>query len=149
MANNYMPSQCAGMHDLYNGCRPFPGSSAYRIVRGERFVHVADRREEGAYRDNLMFRELVDTSGIRASLSVALRKDETLLGMINVYRQEVRRPFACNTASIDGDELDIVSYRPDGTYLVKGVAAVQSSRRVGVLISATFGLLRFRFDPSP
>jgi transcriptional regulator with GAF, ATPase, and Fis domain len=72
--------------------RPFPGSSAYRIVRGERFVHVADRREEGAYRDNLMFRELVDTSGIRASLSVALRKDETLLGMINVYRQEVR-PF--------------------------------------------------------
>ena len=72
--------------------RPFPGSSAYRIVRGERFVHVADRREEGAYRDNLIFRELVDTSGIRASLSVALRKDETLLGMINVYRQEVR-PF--------------------------------------------------------
>jgi GAF domain-containing protein len=35
---------------------------------------------------------MVDKSGARASLSVALRKDETLLGMINVYRQEVR-PF--------------------------------------------------------
>jgi GAF domain-containing protein len=72
--------------------RPFPGSSAYRILRGERIVHVADRREEDAYRNSEIFRELVDTSGIRASLSVALCRGETLLGMINVYRQEVR-PF--------------------------------------------------------
>src|SRR6516225_4627214 len=42
---------------------------------------------------NPTFREMVDTSGGRASLSVARRKDETLLGMINVYRQEVR-PFS-------------------------------------------------------
>jgi class 3 adenylate cyclase len=72
--------------------RPIAGSAAELIVRGERFVHVADRREEFAYRDNETFRGLVDKSGIRASLSVALRKDETLLGMINVYRKEVR-PF--------------------------------------------------------
>jgi GAF domain-containing protein len=71
---------------------PIAGSAAERIVRGEPFVHVADRRDEPTYRDNQTFRELVDTSGIRASLSVALRKGETLLGMINVYRQEVR-PF--------------------------------------------------------
>jgi hypothetical protein len=32
-------------------------------------------------------------AGVRASLSVGLRRDETLLGMINVYRQEVR-PFS-------------------------------------------------------
>jgi len=71
---------------------PIAGSAADRIVRGARFDHMADRRDEGAYRDNQTFRGLVDTGGIRASLSVALRKDETLLGMINVYRQEVR-PF--------------------------------------------------------
>ena len=76
----------------HNPVRPITGSAAERIVRGERFVHVADRRQEPAYRDNQTFRGLVDTSGIRASLSVALRKGETLLGMINVYRQEVR-PF--------------------------------------------------------
>ena len=70
--------------------RPIVGSAADRIVRGARFDHMADRREEAAYRDNQIFRGLVDTGGIRASLSVALRKDETLLGMINVYRQEVR-----------------------------------------------------------
>ena len=78
---------------LHNPVRPIAGSAADRIVRGERCVHTADRREEDAYRDNQIFRELVDTSGIRASLSVALRRDKTLLGMINVYRQEVR-PFS-------------------------------------------------------
>jgi PAS domain S-box-containing protein len=77
----------------HNPVRPIPGSAADRIARGERFVHMADRREEDAYRDDPTFRGLVDTSGVRASLSVALRKDETLLGMINVYRQEVR-PFS-------------------------------------------------------
>jgi class 3 adenylate cyclase len=76
----------------HNPARPIPGSAAERIVRGERFVHVDDRRHEPAYRDNQTFRELVDTSGIRASLSVALRKGKALLGIINVYRQEVR-PF--------------------------------------------------------
>jgi two-component system NtrC family sensor kinase len=76
----------------HNPVRPFPGSAADAIVRGESYVHVADRREEDAYRDNQIFRELVDSCGIRTSLSVALRKDETLLGMINVYRQDVR-PF--------------------------------------------------------
>jgi two-component system NtrC family sensor kinase len=53
---------------------------------------VADRRDEDAYRKSEVFRDLVDTSGIRTSLSVALRRNETLLGMINVYRQQVR-PF--------------------------------------------------------
>ena len=72
---------------------PIAGSAADRIARGERIVHITDRREEEAYRSNQTFRELVDTSGVRASLSVALRKDETLLGMINVYRQETR-PFS-------------------------------------------------------
>src|SRR5215813_8096470 len=72
--------------------RPIPGSAADRIVRGARLDHMADRREESAYRDNQTFRGLVDTGGIRASLCVAVRNDETLLGMINVYRQEIR-PF--------------------------------------------------------
>src|SRR6478736_5888164 len=76
-----------------NPVRPILGSAADRIARGERIVHVADRREEDAYRSNEVFRRLVDTSGVRASLSVGLRRDETLLGMINVYRQEVR-PFS-------------------------------------------------------
>ena len=79
----------------HNPVPPIAGSAADRIVRGERVVHVADRREEEAYRSNQIFRGLVDTSGVRASLSVSLRSNEKLLGMINVYRQEVR-PFSEN-----------------------------------------------------
>jgi two-component system NtrC family sensor kinase len=72
---------------------PIPGSAAGRIARGEDIVHVVDRREEEAYSGNPVFRDFVDSSGTRASLSVALRRDGTLLGMITVYRQEVR-PFS-------------------------------------------------------
>ena len=85
-----------------NPVRPIPGSAAERIVRGERFVHVTDRRQEPAYRDSQTFRELVETSGIRASLTVALRKGERLLGMINVYRQDVR-PFTDNQIKLVED----------------------------------------------
>jgi GAF domain-containing protein len=77
----------------HNGIRPIAGSAAYRIVAGAPFDHMADRREEEAYRNDPTFREFVDTSGIRGSLAVALRRDETLLGMINVYRQEAG-PFS-------------------------------------------------------
>jgi two-component system, NtrC family, sensor kinase len=72
---------------------PIPGSAAGRIACGEDIVHVVDRREEEAYSSNPVFRDLVDSSGTRASLSVALRRDGPLLGMITVYRQEVR-PFS-------------------------------------------------------
>jgi PAS domain S-box-containing protein len=72
---------------------PIPGSAADRIARGENIIHVPDRRKEEAYSSDPVFRELVETSGVRASLSVSLRREGTLLGMINVYRQEVR-PFS-------------------------------------------------------
>jgi GAF domain-containing protein len=107
MANKCMPSRCGDAPFVtwlqdHNPVRPIPGSAAERIVGGERLVHVTDRRQEPAYRDNQTFRGLVDTSGIRASLSVALRKGETLLGMINVYRQDVR-PFTDNQIKLVED----------------------------------------------
>jgi hypothetical protein len=40
----------------HNPARPLVGSSAERIVKGEPFVHVADRRDEPAYRNNQTFR---------------------------------------------------------------------------------------------
>jgi adenylate cyclase len=73
--------------------RPGPGSTMERIARGERVVQIADVTDDAAYRNgNPTRRALVEIGGCRTMLSIALRKDDALLGAIIVYRQEVR-PF--------------------------------------------------------
>jgi PAS domain S-box-containing protein len=67
------------------------GSSVDRLRQGEPFVHVLDARETEAYRTSPQFRELIDISGCRSAISVALRREDTVLGVIAIYRQEVRR----------------------------------------------------------
>jgi GAF domain-containing protein len=59
-------------------------------VRGEPIAHVADAREEEAYRSSPVFRELVDVGGVRTILDIGLRKGDALFGVIALYRQEVR-----------------------------------------------------------
>jgi two-component system NtrC family sensor kinase len=66
------------------------GSSVDRLRQGEPFVHMLDSRETEAYRASPLYRELIDVSGCRSAISVALRKDDTLLGTIHLCRQEVR-----------------------------------------------------------
>ena len=67
---------------------PAPGTILERIVRGERFVHIADAASDevhtGAYS-----REAGEVSGARTLLVVPLQKDNALLGAIFAYRQEV------------------------------------------------------------
>ena len=111
----------------HNPVPPIPGSAAERIVRGERFVHVSDRRQEPAYFEDQTFREIVDTSGIRTSLSVALRKGETLLGMINVYRQDVR-PFSDNQIKLVED------------FAAQAVIAIENARLLNELRQRTTDL---------
>jgi adenylate cyclase len=73
--------------------QPPRGALLDRIARGERLVHVADVTQDEAYAASPRLRELVDRSGVRAALSVALIRDEHLAGSITVYRREVR-PFS-------------------------------------------------------
>src|SRR6202011_3037445 len=63
-----------------------------RIEKGELVVRFADARDEGLT-TSPGFREMVEASGIRSAVTVALHKDDALLGIITVYRQEVR-PFS-------------------------------------------------------
>jgi GAF domain-containing protein len=63
------------------------------IVSGEHFVHMADVRDTELYRSHEGARRFVDVGGGRSLLTVALRKDQTLLGALTIYRQEVR-PFS-------------------------------------------------------
>ena len=72
---------------------PYPNAPLGRIKQGERIVHVADIREEEVYRAVPIFRESVDLRGVRSQITVALLKDNILLGAMVVCRPEVR-PFS-------------------------------------------------------
>jgi GAF domain-containing protein len=73
---------------------PGPGSAPYRLLRGERLVHNLDLAAEELYRaGDPQRRALVDLGGARTALQVPLRKDDAVLGVITIYRQEVR-PFS-------------------------------------------------------
>src|SRR5205085_9205900 len=63
-----------------------------RIVHGEGAVQVTDVRKED-YQGSAGYQELVERSGIKTHLTIALRKDGAVVGAITVYRQEVR-PFS-------------------------------------------------------
>ena len=65
-----------------------PNHPAWRLIRGERHVHIADCAEV----DDARLRAAVDLSGIRTALFVPLRRDDAFLGYIAASRQGVR-PF--------------------------------------------------------
>ncbi len=70
-----------------------PGSSPVLLVAGAPYVHTIDAAEGEAYKAGEPNRRaLVDLGGARSLLVMSLRKDDKLLGMIGLYRQEVR-PF--------------------------------------------------------
>jgi GAF domain-containing protein/nitrogen-specific signal transduction histidine kinase len=74
--------------------RPSAQTGLGRIAGGARLVHVADLTAEDAYRLGDPVRvATVDLGGARTWLAAALMKDDVLLGVFMVYRQEVR-PFS-------------------------------------------------------
>ena len=61
------------------------------VPQGEAVVHIPNVVEDEAYRSgDSTRRALVEIGGCRSLLSVALRKENTVLGAISVYRQEAR-----------------------------------------------------------
>jgi signal transduction histidine kinase len=74
--------------------RPGPGLALRRVVEGEDLVQIADIVDEDAYRSGIPGRrEMVELGGARTQLLVALRKDDVLLGVLLIFRQQVR-PFS-------------------------------------------------------
>src|SRR6516165_2347187 len=67
---------------------PGPHNPISRLVRGERLIHIADAAADEAYDNDPGWPQLVAT-GARSVLAVALRKDDALLGYINVYREAI------------------------------------------------------------
>ena len=79
---------------LMKSNQPPPGGYIDRIVHGENVLHLYDVKDSDAYRSGDEHRRAhVDLGGARTSVYVALRKDNTLLGVVVIFRQEVR-PFS-------------------------------------------------------
>ena len=64
---------------------------AHDLVLGKNVIHLADVATDASYDLASPFRRaLADHSGARTAIWVALRHDNALLGMINIFRSEVR-----------------------------------------------------------
>jgi len=70
-----------------------PGGHLVRIANGEAVVPIADFSDTEAYHSGKRWAAaLVEKGGARTAVWVALRRDVTLLGVLVIYRTEVR-PF--------------------------------------------------------
>ena len=79
--------------------RPDPGGLLHEVLRNKRTGHLADIRATRAYaeRDPSAV-AAVKLGGVRALLAVPMLKDDELIGLISIYRQEVR-PLTKNRLS--------------------------------------------------
>ena len=72
---------------------PGPDAPLARVARSRKPVHVADLRKDRAYLDgHALTVTAVDVAGIRTAVFVPMLKNNELIGVISIYRQEVR-PF--------------------------------------------------------
>src|SRR6516164_6066135 len=90
-ASHGVPAACAAFFAA-NTMLPGPGTAPYRFLRGGERSVIEDRDLVGSevYRaGDPARRALVDLGGARSALQVPLVKDDAVLGLITVYRQEV------------------------------------------------------------
>ena len=74
--------------------RPAPETSLGRIARGEPLIHIADIADSEVHRrGDPTRRSFAEMTGARTCIWIPLRKDDLLLGVMAVYRDEVR-PFS-------------------------------------------------------
>jgi two-component system, NtrC family, sensor kinase len=79
--------------------RPHPKGGAGQVIRTKQVAHIADLRTNPGYLEgDPIIVALSDLAGARTFVIVPMLRDNKLVGMISVYRQEVR-PFTASRSS--------------------------------------------------
>jgi GAF domain-containing protein len=77
-----------------HGVRPSPVTAVGRVASSKKAVHIIDLQVDPGYRErDPMLIAGVDLAGIRTLIAVPMLKENAVIGVIGVYRQEVR-PFS-------------------------------------------------------